>query len=94
VLADEQMGLLPLEGRRIYLQPFEMSQLANEGKWDQGPLLRDIADEKFSAVLIFEPPGASGLVEDRWTGEMLEEIEANYEPAKKLAFTTVYRPRE
>jgi multiple sugar transport system permease protein len=94
VLADEYMGLLPLEGRRIHLQPFEMTQLAREGKWDQGPLLRRIGEKRFSAILIFEPPGARALVEDRWTYEMLDQIEANYEPSGTFALTRVYLPKE
>lgn len=94
VLADETMGLLPLEGRRIQLQPFEMTRLARESKWEQEPLLRRISDKQYSAVLIFEPPGAGFLVEERWTAGMLDGIEANYEPAETLAGTTVYRPRE
>lgn len=94
VLADEYMGLLPLEGRRIYLQPFEMTQLAREGKWDQRPLLQKIDEGRFSAILIFEPPGARALVEDRWTDEMLERIEANYEPTDTFALTKVYLPKE
>ena len=93
VLADEQMGLLPLENRRIQLQPFEMTQLARKDKWDQRPLLREIRDKKFAAILIWKPSGAESLVRERWTKEMLEEIEANYEPAEKHASTTVYRPR-
>jgi len=94
VLADEYMGLLPLEGRRIYLQPFEMTQLAREERWDQDPLLRDIRQTRFSAILIFEPPGARWLVEDRWTEEMLEQIEAHYEPEDTFALTRVYLPKE
>lgn len=94
VLADEAMGLIPLGGRRIQLQPFEMTQLAREDKWNQRPLLRSIEREEFSAVLIFEPPGAEFLVEDRWTDEMLDRIKTHYEPQDTLAFTTVYRPRE
>ena len=94
VLADEYMGLLPLEGRRIFLQPFEMTQLAREGKWDQEPLLRRTEERRFSAILIFEPPGARWLVEDRWTDEMLDRIEANYEPTGTFALTRVYLPKE
>jgi hypothetical protein len=94
ILADEYMGLLPLEGRRIYLQPFEMTQLAREGKWDQAPLLRRIEERSFSAILIFEPPGARALVEDRWSDEMLDRIEANYEPTDTFALTKVYLPKE
>jgi hypothetical protein len=92
VLDDEQMGLLPLEGRRIYIQPFEFSQLSREGKWNEQSFVEEIQRAEFEAILIFEPPGASGLVEDRWTPRMLREIEAHYEPAETVADTTIYRP--
>lgn len=93
VLADEYAGLLPLEGRRIYLQPFEMTQLQRDGRWDQGPLLRSIRRQEFPAILIWKPPYAAGIERERWTGEMLQTIEENYGPAHKYAGTVVYRPR-
>jgi hypothetical protein len=34
VLADELSALLPLAGQAIYIQPFEMKQLAEAGLWD------------------------------------------------------------
>jgi hypothetical protein len=45
-------------------------------------------------ILIFEPPGARALVEDCWTDEMLDRIEANYEPTGTFALTEVYLPEE
>ncbi len=44
--------------------------------------------------MIFEPQGARALVEDRWTDEMLDRIEANYEPTDTFALTKVYLPKE
>jgi len=93
VLADEYAGLLPLDGRRIYLQPFEMTQLQRDGRWDQGPLLRSIERQEFPAILIWKPPYAAGIQRERWTKEMLEAVEENYDPAHKYAGTLVYRPR-
>jgi ABC-type glycerol-3-phosphate transport system permease component len=93
VLADEYAGLLPLDGRRVYLQPFEMTQLQRDGRWDQGPLLRSIERRKFHAILIWKPPYAAGIERERWTPEMLEAIEENYGPVHKYAETVVYRPR-
>jgi hypothetical protein len=75
VLADEYAGLLPLEGRRIYLQPFEMTQLQRDGRWDQGPLIRSIERQAFPAVLIWKPAYAAGIERERWTRKMLEAIE-------------------
>jgi len=93
VLADEYAGLLPLDGRRIYLQPFEMTQLQRDGRWDQRPLLRSIERQAFPAILIWKPPYAAGIQRERWTKEMLEAVEENYDPAHKYAGTLVYRPR-
>jgi ABC-type sugar transport system permease subunit len=61
VLADEYAGLLPLEGRGIYLQPFEMTQLQRDGRWDQGPLISSIEHREFPAILIWKPPYAAGV---------------------------------
>lgn len=93
VLADEHAGLLPLAGKRLYLQPFEMTQRAREGGWDQGPLLRSIRHQEFSAILIWKPSFAPGIEEERWTSQMLSAVEENYEPAETHAGTVVYRPR-
>jgi multiple sugar transport system permease protein len=92
VLADEYAGLLPLEGRGIYLQPFEMTQLQRDGRWDQRPLIASIERREFPAILIWKPPYASGVYRERWTREMLETIDENYRPTHKYAGTLVYRP--
>jgi ABC-type sugar transport system permease subunit len=93
VLADEYAGLLPLEGRGIYLQPFEMTQLQRDGRWDQSPLLASIERREFPAILIWKPSYAAGVYRERWTREMLETIDENYRPTHKYADTLVYRPR-
>ncbi|HEY0739498.1 MAG TPA: ABC transporter permease subunit, partial [Herpetosiphonaceae bacterium] len=92
VLADEAMGLLPLTGRRIDMQPFEMTQLARAGVWDQTPLLEAIAQHRYAAILIFRVPGIR-LERERWTDEMLQQIERSYEPGDEIGLTTVYTPR-
>ncbi|MBU1660895.1 MAG: hypothetical protein KKD28_05420 [Chloroflexi bacterium] len=91
--ADEYMGMLTLEGRPLYIQPFEVSQLANAGQWDQGLFLEDIANQKFEGILIhhFSP---WPVYKERWTPEMLAAIEKYYRPAKTLAGTVVFLPQE
>lgn len=94
VLTDDYMGLLPLNGRSIYLQPFEMTQLARDGAWDQRPLLRAIEEERFPVIMIWKPPFAREIKRDRWTPEILREIRAHYEPTKNdLADMVIYRPK-
>lgn len=93
ILADEYMGLLTRNGRSLTLQPFEMSQLANDGVWDQTALLADLEAQMFPLVLIHHF-GPFPVYRERWTPEMLAALEANYRPVQTMAGTVVYQPRE
>jgi hypothetical protein len=92
VLADEDMGLLVLDGRPLYFQPFEMTQLARAGRWDQRPLLHEIERQAFAAILIYRIPELP-LERQRWTDEMLAAIERRYGVAERVGQTEVYRAR-
>ena len=87
------MGLLPEKGKRIYFQPFEMTQLARDGDWNQEPFLEDIAKEKFPLIMIWSPPFAREIKQDRWTPRMLEEIRDHYERKGRVADMVIYRPK-
>ena len=93
VLTDDYMGLLPERGKRIYFQPFEMTQLARDGDWNQRPLVEDIADEKFPLIMIWNPPFARQIKRDRWTPRMLREIRNHYERTGRIADMVIYRPK-
>ena len=92
VLADEDMGLLPLDGRSIFFQPFEMTQLARAGRWNQRAFLGDIERQAFAAILIYRIPELP-LHRQRWTDEMLGAIERRYIVEERVGPTEVYRPR-
>jgi hypothetical protein len=92
VLADEDMGLLPVDGRPIVIQPFEMTQLARAGRWDQRPFLDELDRQAFAAILIYRVPGL-GLERQRWTDEMLGVIDRRYVFDQRVGLTEVYRPR-
>jgi hypothetical protein len=83
VLADD-VGLLYAAGRPLrYDDPSTMGPAANSGVWDQSGLLQEIAERRFSAILLpvnleRDSTDATG----RWTPEMLAAIRAHY----KLAF--------
>lgn len=94
VLTDDYMGLLPLQGKRIYFQPFEMTQLSRDGDWNQRPFVEDISKEKFPVIMIWSPPFAKEIKKDRWTPRMLEEIHDHYERTDRIADMIIYRPRE
>jgi trehalose/maltose transport system permease protein len=92
VLADEGMDALALAGKPIYLQPFEMTQLARAGMWNQQPLLDAIDNKAFALVMLFNPP-QTDLLSQRWTPEMLAAIERNYRVTQQIGSTFVYQPR-
>jgi hypothetical protein len=92
VLTDEGMDALALAGKPIYLQPFEMTQLARAGMWNQQPLLDAIDNKAFALVMLFNPP-QTDLLSQRWTPEMLAAIERNYRVTQQIGSTFVYQPR-
>jgi hypothetical protein len=83
------MGLLPLAGRAIYFQPFELTQLARGGRWDERPFVQALHTQEFAVILMED----SQLIPVRWTSQMLDEIHASYEQVDKVARTLIYRPR-
>jgi hypothetical protein len=91
VLADEYMGLITLQGRPLYIQPFEVTQLSNAGLWDQTSVIEGIRSKEFPIILIHYFPGYA-VYRERWTPKMLSAIQQNYAPADFLANTRVYRP--
>jgi hypothetical protein len=91
VLADEYMGLVTLQGRPLYIQPFELTQLAGAGLWDQTSLVEGIREKEFPLILIHHFPKYAAHKE-RWTPEMLFAVQRAYVPAVSLANTLVYRP--
>ncbi|UCC63153.1 MAG: glycosyltransferase family 39 protein [Anaerolineae bacterium] len=93
VLADEFMGILTLQDKLLYIQPFEVTQLANAGVWDQTPLLESIRRREFPAIFIHHFMSYP-VYQERWTSEMLSATMENYVPTDFLADTIVYRPRD
>ncbi len=89
VLADEFIGLIPLTGRELYIQPFAQKQLADAGLWDQTPFVESIRQKKFTAILLFR-----NIRQDRWTAEMLSAIESSYRVDRTVENTDIYLPRQ
>ena len=90
ILADEYMGMLTLQGRPLIIQPFEVTQLAWSGKWDQTRLLNSIKDKEFAAIIIYDRPWA----DERWTPEMLDAINRSYRLVDVVAENKVYKAFE
>jgi hypothetical protein len=93
ILADEYMGLIPLDGRRLYFQPIEYKQLQAANLWNEAPLVDSIQREEFSVILLYEPPDRSAI-STRWTEEVRNMIYAHYRLEDTLARNFVYRPQK
>ena len=91
ILADDGMGMIVLNGRHLVLQPFEVTQLARAGKWDQTPLIESIRRREYPLILIHYYKG-NDIHEERWTKEMLDAIEKNYAVTETYADEHLYRP--
>ncbi len=91
ILADEHMGLLVLNGKPILFQPFEMSQLAEAGLWNQQPFLDALARGDYPVVLVYQPDFNPALRFERWTPEMWRILNDDFRPDFQSAATTVYR---
>jgi 4-amino-4-deoxy-L-arabinose transferase-like glycosyltransferase len=90
ILADEYMGMLTLDGRPLVIQPFEVTQLAWAGTWDQNPLLESIRNKEFGAVILYDRP----WVNERWTAEMLEAVTQSYVLVDIVAENKIYKPAD
>jgi len=93
VLADTHMGMLSLQNQPLYIQPFEVTQLAEAGLWDQSDFVASIRDQAFPLILIrhfMEWP----VYRERWTSEMMAAINEGYAPTRFLAETIVFQPRD
>ena len=89
------MGFLPLERQALYVQPFEATQLARAGRWDQTPFLEAIQRQEFPLIIMLRVSTPFGpLHETIWSPEMLANIDQYYEQDDLIAETTVvYRPK-
>jgi 4-amino-4-deoxy-L-arabinose transferase-like glycosyltransferase len=93
VLADEYLGLVTLQNRLAYIQPFSSAQAARDGFWDETPLVQNIQAKTYPLILIWGQPG-SDIIHIRWTDRMLAAIEQNYIVSERLADTAVYVPKK
>ena len=92
VLIGEEMGLVPLAGKRLYFQPFEYKMLAGGGLWDEEPFVRSIRDKEFALIVLYDSPYWPSLT-SRWTPRALEAVRQSYRLDGSIGFNRIYRPR-
>jgi len=77
---SEDPSVLLAHGRTVWLLPYEFTQAALQGRWDEKPVVEDIEAGRFALIILeFNPwtaaPGADGSYEfGRFTGPMVQAI--------------------
>lgn len=77
-------------GKEVLFQPFIMSELARQGRWDEEKILRDIRQKKFS-VIATTVQLETTTYSDAFTSRMREAITTHYRLAKKLEDGRLWR---
>jgi hypothetical protein len=92
VLADEFMGLLPLNNQPIRFQPFEYNQLQQAGWWNEAALIGQIERREFKLILLYET-SEGRAISIRWSPALRKAIYAHYDKQQLLADVLVYVPK-
>jgi hypothetical protein len=93
VLADEYMGLVPLAGKQLYLQPFEYKQMADAKIWDETPFLTDVSNHKFDLIVWYQP-ATWEAIKARYTTAQIYTIKSDYELDTVIGDVYLYRPKK
>lgn len=92
-ILSENMGDLVLSGHQVYFQPFELTQVHNDGHWDDRPLLAAVGRGDFPLIVLgFPLEQPSHWHTDRWPPEVLRAMVARYAPAGTLGRFHLYKP--
>ena len=78
VLCEEPVFPL-LAGKKVVFQPFIMSELSKENKWDQSDFIRDLENKKFTLIQTGQDMYAEGH-SWQYTKEMRNAVRENYFP--------------
>lgn len=83
-VVTENPTLVMNAGKELYIEPFIFSNLARLGYWDDSNYIKQYQEQYFDYVLLkvsleqkrkYE---SMGFIDDKFTGETLDEIEDNY----------------
>ena len=91
-VVSEEMVLLQRAGRPLYFQPFIMTRLAQDGRWDPAPVTRATAGGEISFVVLYSAIG-SERYERRFPEGFRTAVEAHYRLLEQVGHLRVYVPR-
>ncbi len=93
VISEEMLPVLQ-SGRLVVFQPFEMTQLAYVGKWNEAPFIDRLRARAYSLVVLrFDVMHPPPFALSRFTPLMMETIARNYEFYRQIGIFHLYLPR-
>ncbi|MBM3135544.1 MAG: glycosyltransferase family 39 protein [Chloroflexi bacterium] len=92
LILSEDLGLLVLNGQEVPYYSFEYAQLARTGRWDQQWELAALRQQHFSLVVLERGTRENPDRYQRFTREVLSEVDRSYALAEEVARYRVYRP--
>ena len=99
ILSDD-IGLLVLAGRPVFLDSHKMTTMFLDGRWDQRPVVEDIKRRRFALIITKWDPiggasdtwGAYGNL--RWSIGMGRAIMRNYSLVKQVGYIYITAPAD
>jgi len=80
-------------GQDVLLQPFIMSQLAREGKWDETPFLEDLRSRRFALLILAQDVRNEDQHFSSSTPAMRKAVRENYRFYREIAGYWLFVPR-
>ncbi len=91
-ILSEDMGLLVTHGKALEYYSFQYSQLARAGRWDQSWELARLRNREFSLVILEKGTRLDVDRFQRFTRELLSELDRNYAHTATVGKYELYRP--
>lgn len=95
IVSDSHLGLIPLSGHRVYIEPFRLSSMAASGRWDEAPFVADLEAGRIALAVVRQSRGAT--MSEQFTPRMQAALRAmplcRALPAGPGETFVFYRPR-
>jgi len=91
-VVSEEMVLLHQAGRPLYFQPFIMTRMAQNGRWDPTPVTRAMEGGEISFVVLYSALGSARYTR-RFPEGFRAALETRYRLREQVGHLGVYVPR-
>ncbi|MCM8821838.1 MAG: hypothetical protein NC831_03370 [Candidatus Omnitrophica bacterium] len=88
---SEDTGWLVVAGKEVIIEPYQFSQLARYGRWDEVHIVNMIKEKQFNLILMSVDSYEKGS--EKFTPSMLEAIKTNYQIKRVIGNFYILEPR-